>query len=121
MKILILGFGQTGKAIYKYFLALKEHDIYITDENIVKVDNAKFLSIDELYTCNLEFDLCFRSPGVPFKSELYQVCSLLSKEVINDIEYCYRLLVNKNITYFDTDLTVEKQKLHHLIQYSSYQ
>ena len=35
MKILILGFGQTGKAIYKYFLALKEHEIYITDENIV--------------------------------------------------------------------------------------
>ena len=117
MKILILGFGQTGKAIYKYFLALKEHEIYITDENIVKVDNAKFLSIDELYTCNLEFDLCFRSPGVRFKSELYQVCSLLSKEVINDIEYCYRLLVNKNITYFAVTGTNGKTTLVNLLSY----
>ncbi|MGM9857770.1 MAG: Mur ligase family protein [Bacilli bacterium] len=100
MKILILGFGKTGKAIYNYFLANKNNEIYITDKNKIEVKHATYLTLDELYKCNLEFDLCFRSPGVPFNSELYQVCNLLSKEVINEIEYCYRLLVNKNIVYF---------------------
>ena len=99
MKILILGFGLTGRELYKYLVNKGEKDIYITDKNKIEVQNAKFLSIKDLYKSRLYFDICLRSPGIPIQSEMYLLASLLSKEVINDIEFSYRELINKNIQY----------------------
>ena len=68
MKIAILGFGREGQALYKYIKKNKGWDIWILDKNpnILFPKNTKGV-VGKDYLENLDnFDLVFRSPGIPY-------------------------------------------------------
>lgn len=68
MKVAILGFGREGQALYKYIKKNKNWGIWILDKNpnILLPKNVKsFLGEKYLDELN-EFDIVFRSPGIPY-------------------------------------------------------
>ena len=93
MKILIIGFGITGKKMYEY---LKETDdeIYIYDENIVSNDIYNY---EKLLNKQIYFDLGIKSPGIRKNTKEYELISILCKEIISEIDYSYLKLKTENI------------------------
>ncbi|MCH5180389.1 MAG: UDP-N-acetylmuramoyl-L-alanine--D-glutamate ligase [Erysipelotrichales bacterium] len=92
-KALILGYGISGKACYD---VLKEdYSVYVYDDK--KIDGIKQISKGELENELPLFDLTIRSPGFNIHSEIFSLVSLLSKEVISEIELGYRYLKNRNV------------------------
>ncbi len=77
MKILLLGFGLSNKAVYQYF---KNEDIeIICQDEVEKIKKFK----SNLNT----YDICFRSPGISYDNNLYLLGKALSKETTNEISY----------------------------------
>lgn len=71
MKIAILGFGGEGKSVLKFIKRLPEHknaEIWILDANSeIKIPAGLKTRLGPGYLDNLnEFDLIFRSPGIPY-------------------------------------------------------
>ena len=92
-KALILGFGLTGKACFDF---LKEdYEVYVYDEK--NLNNNRQITKEEIEKKLPVFDLTIRSPGFDVNSDLFKLISLLSKEVISEIELGYRYLKGKNI------------------------
>ena len=61
MKILILGFGKTGQAVYD-FLIKRNEEVYVYDQKVIDIEN--YYSYDRLKEELPFFDLCIRSPGI---------------------------------------------------------
>ena len=96
MKILILGFGKTGQAVYNF---LSKYDYYlgVYDQNYLELENAKYYSIDDLKNELPLFDICIRSPGIKRTSEVYHLGEILSKKVVSEIEFSLNFLKTKHI------------------------
>lgn len=87
MKILLLGFGLSNKAVYKYF---KDDDIeIICQDEIAKIKQFK----TKLDT----YDYCFRSPGISYDNSLYLLGNALSKVTTNEISYALNQCKDKKI------------------------
>lgn len=73
-KILILGFGREGKSTYNFIRKyLPEKHLTLGDKNIVTIDDSN-ISFDcgEDYLEHLDnYDLVFKSPGIPFVGVRY--------------------------------------------------
>lgn len=96
-RVLILGFGKSGKAVYQY---LKDTSVQLAiyDDHIQE-KNLNFYTLVRLKKELPLFDIAIRSPGISMCSEVYQLCRLLCKEMINEIEFAYRLLKKKHPIY----------------------
>lgn len=86
MKILIIGFGTTGKAIKEYFDKY-QNEVYIYDDN--NVDDNNYLSFEYIKNNLPLFDLGIKSPGIRNNNEKYQLIYSLCKEVKSEIDYAY--------------------------------
>ena len=94
MKILILGFGKTGKTVYN-FLKKENHQLFIYDQEILNYPN--YYSYEKLQVELPLFDLCVRSPGISKCSKIYFLASTLSKTIISDIELALNYIKSKHI------------------------
>ncbi len=96
-RVLILGFGKSGQAVYQYLkntsVQLAIYDDRVHDKNI------NFYTLARLKKELPLFDLAIRSPGISMCSEVYQLCRLLCREMISEIEFAYRLLKKKHPIY----------------------
>ncbi len=73
MKIVILGFGREGKAVFKFLKHSPEYkkaEFFILDQ---KLDKNYLLNLDQ-------FDIVFRSPGIPYN--LPEIQNAIKKGVI---------------------------------------
>lgn len=96
MKILILGFGKTGKAVYD-FLKKRDYDLAIYDERTIEGLPVPYYSYARLKEELPLFDLCVRSPGVSRKSRGYLLAETLSEKMISDIELALPYVKSKHI------------------------
>ena len=75
-KVAILGFGVEGKAIYEYLLKHQYTDITVCDKNVdldFEFDEGVSSELGDDYLNDLDqFDLVFRSPGIPYLEEKVQ-------------------------------------------------
>ena len=88
LKILLLGYGKSSKALIKYFTN-KDVDI-----DILRPENKKeyYKFIQELP----QYDICFRSPGIAINKPVYSLCNLLAKEFSNELVYAIKKSECKN-------------------------
>lgn len=88
LKILLLGYGKSSKALIKYFTN-KDVDI-----DILRPENKKeyYKFIKELP----QYDICFRSPGIAINKPVYSLCNLLAKEFSNELVYAIKKSECKN-------------------------
>ena len=88
LKILLLGYGKSSKALIKYFTN-KDVDI-----DILRPENKKEYNkfIKELP----QYDICFRSPGIAINKPVYSLCNLLAKEFSNELVYAIKKCECKN-------------------------
>lgn len=86
MKILIIGFGITGKSLKNYF-DKHQNEVYIYDEKIVGDEN--YFSYDKLLKELPLFDLGIKSPGISLASKEYLLINSLCKEIISEIDYAF--------------------------------
>lgn len=96
MKILILGFGKTGQAVYN-FLSKYDYDISIYDQKDLDLKKGKYYSLEDLKKELPLFDICIRSPGIKRTSEVYHLGEILSKKVVSEIEFSLNFLKTKHI------------------------
>lgn len=96
-KILIIGFGVSGKAAAKAMLDIG-YDIYIYDDNIKNIEDTlkfenhnkiKFL-FNSLELVSQEFDLLMKSPGIKPSNSLIKDLVARGKTIISDIELGYK-------------------------------
>ena len=89
LNILLLGYGKSNKAVFKYFN--NKENIYVLN-TLNKKDYFKFLKELPL------FDICFRSPGIKINSPIYTLGYLLSKQFTNELVYALdKINCNKKI------------------------
>lgn len=95
MKILILGFGKTGRAVYD-FLKRRNGDLAVYDrkETDLPVPYYSYARLKEELPL---FDLCVRSPGISRKSREYLLAETLSKKMISDIELALPYVKSRHI------------------------
>ena len=93
MKILIIGYGISGKSLYEY-LKGSGNEIYIYDENIISDDIYNY---DRLLKEQPYFELGIKSPGIRKNTKEYELISILCKEIISEIDYSYLKLKTKNV------------------------
>lgn len=91
-KVLLLGYGNSNKELYK--LINNQYETYIYDDS-KEVDYNLEKIKKELPT----FDIVVRSPGISSNSEIYNLMKMLSKEVISEIEFSLRLIKSKLVKY----------------------
>lgn len=85
--IMLLGFNKSNRALYNYIKNKKVH-LLIYDDN---PQDALFdyWSLTRLKNEMPYIDLTIRSPGITIRSEIYQLISILSKEIMSEIDYAY--------------------------------
>ena len=120
MKILIIGYGLTGKALNDY-LNNSEDEVFIYDDNI-KGDN--FYDYERLLKELPLFDLGIKSPGIRKNNEKYRLLEILCKNIVSELDFSLSKLKNENIILITgsngkTTLTRLLQKLIS-IKYKSY-
>ena len=93
-KILLLGLGISNIAVLNYLK--DEYEVYIYDD--YKKDKD-YYTLKRLKKEMPLFDLVIRSPGIPYKSEVYKFVTLLTKEIISEIEFAIRILKDRNAKY----------------------
>ena len=93
MKILIIGYGISGKSLYEYLKGSGD-EIYIYDENIISDDIYNY---DRLLKEQPYFELGIKSPGIRKNTKEYELISILCKEIISEIDYSYLKLKTKNV------------------------
>ncbi len=78
-KIAILGFGEEGKAVLKYLTGHGYHDVTVCDQNVdIKgaLPEGVSANLGKDYLGNLdEFQVIFRSPGIPFLTPQIQMAA----------------------------------------------
>lgn len=95
MKVLILGFKKSGKAAYE--LLKNGNEIAVYDEEKITLPGVEYYDKRRLKDELPLFDLCVRSPGIKATDEIYEICRLLSREVISEIELGFRYLKNQKL------------------------
>lgn len=95
-KIMLLGYGVTGKDVLKALLK-KDFDLFVVDDNInpteqefLRENNIKFYTGQEAESQNVSFDLVIKSPGVRYNHPL--LVNIDTCKIINDIEIAYFLV-----------------------------
>lgn len=83
--IAILGFGVTGQEVYQ--VLSRNYNITIVNDKPVEGYNT--LTVTEVISKAIDFDVIIKSPGVPYSHPLLQVSTGL---VTNDIELTYEVI-----------------------------
>lgn len=83
MKILIIGYGITGKAIKEYFDKY-QNEVFIYDEKYV--DDKNYYSYEKLVDELPLFDLGIKSPGIRNNKAL-ELINSLCKEIKSELDY----------------------------------
>ena len=86
MKILIIGYGITGKALYDYFKKY-QHDVYIYDEKKLKIKN--YYSYAKLEKDLPLFDLGIKSPGIRFNNEKFLLIKSLCLKIMSELDFAF--------------------------------
>lgn len=94
MKILILGYGISGKAIDK-FLLKRNIIASIYDENYPPL--GRFFNYSRLSNLLPQFDICIRSPGITKTNKAYYLASALSKKVVSELEFSLMFIKSKHL------------------------
>lgn len=92
-KVLILGYGVTGKATHNFLKG--KYELYVIDEKKIKDKDVKQIDYDYLIKNLPLFDFTVRSPGFDIHNKEFEIIRILSKEVISEIELAYRFLKQK--------------------------
>lgn len=86
-KIAILGFGLEGKATMKYLLKHGYSELTVCDSNVnldFKMPEGVSVSLGESYMEDLsDFDVVFRSPGIPYLSPEIQLAKDRGVEILS--------------------------------------
>ena len=94
MKILILGYGRSGKAIDRFLL--KNNIIAsIYDDNYPPL--GRFFNYNRLSNLMTQFDLCIRTPGITKINKAYFLANSLSKKIISDLEFSLMFVKSKHL------------------------
>lgn len=112
MKILLLGYGISNKAVYKYFFG-NDIEIVCDDEKDKIRKIRKELPL---------FDICFCSPSIRYKSSLYLLAKALAKKMTNEVDYALNLIGYKNtvcVTGSDGKTSLVKLLQHILSNYGT--
>ena len=105
-KILVFGYGVTGKSIIS-FLVKKSHKITLIENNKLKKIDKNFLEENNIKVINDEknifnelndYECCYVSPGVDLRLPFFDECKKNKLELRND-------------TYFLSSLSKKKIKL----------
>lgn len=94
MKILIIGYGVTGKSVDS-FLKASAHEVFIYDR--MPIDDARYLSYEQLKNSLPLFDLGIRSPGIPVTDEVWILIESLCLEVMSELDFAFLHLVHPKI------------------------
>lgn len=94
MRILIIGYGLTGRSIKDYFDKY-QNNVYIYDEKVV--DDQNYYSYEKLLNELPLFDLGIKSPGIKINTKEYLLINSLCREVISEIDYAYLHMEKANI------------------------
>lgn len=90
-KIAVLGFGVEGKAILHYLLNHDFHEITVCDQNVdlkAELPDGVSAILGPEYLDNLDqFEVIFRSPGVPFLTPQVQIAIQNGIEVSSSIKF----------------------------------
>ena len=86
MKILIIGYGITGKALYDYFKKY-QHEVYIYDEKKLKIKN--YYSYAKLEKDLPLFDLGIKSPGIRFNNEKFLLIKSLCLKIMSELDFAF--------------------------------
>src|SRR3989338_1070350 len=90
-KIAIIGFGVEGKAVFDYLWSHDYQNLTICDQNVgLKADLPEGVSVKlgNHYINDLDqFEVLFRSPGVPFFTPQIQAAVLCGTEVTSATKY----------------------------------
>ncbi|WOO88514.1 UDP-N-acetylmuramoyl-L-alanine--D-glutamate ligase [Mollicutes bacterium LVI A0078] len=84
-KIALLGFGVTGREVYKCLDV--EYDITIINDN--PVDDFDTKTVEQV--ADIKFDIIIKSPGVPYSHPFLQGRDCV---ITNDIELAYEVIVD---------------------------
>lgn len=113
-KVLILGFGVSGRSAAKLLLSQgAEVTAYdqnnFNDSEVIKLIEKGVLLLDDVADLN-PYDLIVASPGVPPANPIYQKAKILGKEIIGEIElacrYCKAKMVGITGTNGKTTVTL---------------
>lgn len=96
-KIMILGFGMTGKGACEYFLK-REAKVYIYEDDIKQEevlkykkeysDKVEFINKNEIL--NVKYDFVVKSPGIKPSNDTVVTLSEAGYKIFSDIEILYR-------------------------------
>ncbi len=89
MKVLIIGYGKTGKSLKKYFDKY-QNEVFIYDKNVINEKN--YCSYNYLKDKLPLFDLGIKSPGISGIDEEYMLIKSLCKEIYSDLDYAFMKL-----------------------------
>ena len=89
MKVLIIGYGKTGKSLKKYFDKY-QNEVFIYDKNTINEKN--YCSYNYLKDKLPLFDLGIKSPGISDIDEEYLLIKSLCKEIYSDLDYAFMKL-----------------------------
>lgn len=95
-KIMLLGYGVTGKDVLKTLIN-KNIDLFVVDDNIdtneqefLKTNGVSFYTGQEALEKKLEYDFIIKSPGIRYNHPL--LVNVAMEKIINDIEIAYYLV-----------------------------
>ena len=94
MKILIIGFGTTGKSLKNYFDKRGE-EVSIYDKKNYSEKN--FYDYQKLLNELPLFDLGIKSPGLAIDNEEFLLINSLCKNIESEIDFAYKQIRTKNI------------------------
>lgn len=93
MRILIIGFGCTGRAVYE-FLKEGSDEIFLYDEKPLSEDVYTYARLKKELPM---FDLGIKSPGIRPFGEAYALLKILCREIVSEIDFAFGHLKTRHI------------------------
>ncbi len=128
-KICVLGFGESGKALVKALLALKDEEGFeeihlypgscpLKDRELVERLTKEGLScFEECQEIQGHYDLAIVSPGISPFTDFYKSAKEHSDEIIGEIEFAYRISINPWLAITGTNgKTTTTSLIEHILQ-----
>ncbi len=112
--IMLLGFNSSTRAVYRY-LKEKRVRLLIYEDNPQDADHD-YWSWERLKREMPSIDIAIRSPGIKITSPVYELISVLAKEVMSEIDFAYLALRKKHIHYLIVSGTNGKTTAVNMIQ-----
>lgn len=101
-KILLLGFGRSGRSCCEFLLQYNNLDLIIVDDNLTTDDisfleqqSCSFFNTPDFLKQNIGLDCIIKSPGIHFDHPILEHYQQVL--TINDIELTYQLVKKTNI------------------------